>query len=169
MSAYLTVPLNHTHRREDFNCGVELLDNYLRNQAGQDVKRRLAVCFILADKEKKVQGYYTLSNAGIPSEYVPLEVREKLPRSYNELPVTLLGRLAIDRKSMGKGLGELLLLDALKRSYEVAVSSIGSMAIIVDPIDKDAIKFYKKYSFILLPDSGKMFLPMNTIAKLFEK
>ena len=41
------------------------------------------------------------------------------------------------------------------------------MAVIVDPIDQEAIRFYKKYGFILLPDSGKMFLLMKTIAELF--
>lgn len=169
MSVYLTVPLNPAHRKAGFKCGVELLDNYIRKQAGQDVKRKLAACFVLADKENNVQGYYTLSNAGIPSGFVPEEVRKKLPKSYIELPVTLLGRLAIDNNFTGQGLGELLLMDALKRSYEVAVSSIGSMAVIVDPIDKQAVKFYRKYSFVLLPDSGKMFLPMKTITKLFKK
>jgi hypothetical protein len=41
------------------------------------------------------------------------------------------------------------------------------MAVVVDPIDEDAVRFYQKYGFILLPDSGKMFLPMNIIARLF--
>lgn len=167
MSAYLTSPLNPEHKKAHFKCGVNLLDNYIRKQANQDVKRRLAVCFVLADKANNVQGYYTLSSAGIPSNSLPEEIRKKLPKSYNELPVTLLGRLAIDKNSAGQGLGELLLMDALKRSHEVAKSSIGSMAIISDPIDNQAIRFYRKYDFILLPDSGKMFLPMKTIAKLF--
>jgi hypothetical protein len=60
-----------------------------------------------------------------------------------------------------------LLIDALKRSYEIS-KTIGSFAVVVDPIDQDAEDFYVKYGFIKLPDSGKMFLPMKTINQLFE-
>jgi len=63
-------------------------------------------------------------------------------------------------------LGELLLMDALKRSCDVA-RQIGSMAVVVDPLDKEAERFYQKYGFILLPDSGKMFLTMDSISQLF--
>ena len=60
----------------------------------------------------------------------------------------------------------MLLIDALSRSYEIS-KSVGSFAVVVDPLDEDAEKFYFKYGFILLPDSRKMFLPMKTIGKLF--
>ncbi|HED36825.1 MAG TPA: GNAT family N-acetyltransferase [Ignavibacteria bacterium] len=165
---YLTVPLNSSHKKKNFNCGKVLLANYLHKQAKQDIKRKLTACFVLTNKENNVLGYYTLSNAGIKREYLPEELKKKLLKSYNNLPVTLLGRLAVDRNSTGLGLGELLLIDALKRSYFVPIESIGSMAVIVDPIDEQAVNFYDKYGFIPLPDSGKMFLPMKTITKLFE-
>jgi GNAT superfamily N-acetyltransferase len=168
MRDYTTVPLNSSHKKKEFKCGKELLDNYLHRQAKQDVKRKLAVCFVLFGEESKVQGYYTLSNAGIQRSYLPVEIATKLPKSYNSYPVTLLGRLAVDLHYAGNGLGELLLLDALKRCWEVSVNSIGSLAVIVNPIDKSAARFYKKYGFIPLPDSGKMFLPMKTIAALFS-
>ncbi len=164
--AYLTVPLNTSHKKNNFNCGKYLLDNYLHKQAKQDVKRKLTVCFILATKDNTVQGYYTLSNAGIPSNELPEDLRKKYPRSYTNLTATLLGRLAVDQSFQGQKIGELLLLDALKRSFEVSTTEIGSMAVIVDPLDADAVKFYEKYGFITLPDSGKMFLPMATIAAL---
>jgi len=60
-----------------------------------------------------------------------------------------------------------LLLDALKRSFEISATEIGSMAVVVDPLDEEAVRFYEKYGFISLPDSGKMFLPMTTISELF--
>ena len=75
--------------------------------------------------------------------------------------------MAINEKNKGQGLGKLLLIDALKRSYEVS-KVIGSMAVIVDPIDESAIKFYNKFGFITLPDSKKMFLSMKTIELLFK-
>lgn len=164
---YLTIPLNALHKKKDFNCGNTLLDNYLHLQAKQDIKRSLSSCFIFADEENIVKGYYTLSNAGIKREFIPEDIMNKLPKSYTHLPATLLGRLAVAKSLAGRGIGELLLIDALKRSYHVSVSSIASMAVIVDPIDERAIGFYSKYGFILLPDSGKMFLPMKTISGLF--
>ncbi len=164
----LTVSLNSSHRKKEFSCGKEMLDNYLHKQANQDIKRKLSACFVLIDKETDLlQGYYTLANNSIPQNLIPAEFQKKLPKSYTSIPTTLLGRLAIDNRFQSKGVGKLLLIDALKRSYVIS-KSIGSFAVIVDPLDKDAENFYAKYGFIRLPDSGKMFLPMNTIKTLFE-
>ena len=83
------------------------------------------------------------------------------------IPTILLGRLALDKSIQGKGLGKILLIDALKRCSG-ASDFIGAFAVIVDPLDNEAERFYQKYGFIKLPDSGKMFLPMKTIKELFE-
>ncbi len=164
---YLTVPLHTSHKKEHFHSNNELLNTYFHFQAKQDVKRKLAACFVLVDDDHVVKGFYTLSNAGIPREVVPDEIKNKLPKTYTSLPTTLLGRLAVDRNYSRQGLGELLLLDALKRSYDTSINNVASMAVIVDPIDESAVRFYKKYGFIELLDSGKMFLPMKTIEALF--
>ena len=161
------VPLHTSHQKKDFDCGKDLLNRYIQKQASQDVKKKLSACFVLVEKEQKVLGYYTLSNSGIPKESLPEKFAQKLPKSYSEIPATLLGRLAIDKSVKGQGLGELLLIDALKRSYTISKNEIGSIAVIVDPIDEEALHFYKKYGFIGL-DSGKIFIPMKTIARLFE-
>lgn len=159
--------LDKKHHRNDFDCGKELLNNYLINQAGQDVKRKLSACFVLAEMEtNQIQGYYTLSNNSIPLNSFPEQIRKKLPGSYVSIPTTLLGRLAIDKSCQGKGIGKILLIDALKRSYEIS-KEMGSFAIIVDPIDRDAEAFYKKYDFISLPDSQKMFIAIRTLKDLF--
>lgn len=163
--SYITVPLDSSHHKENFNCGKLLLNSYLHKQAKQDVKRRLSACFILPD-ENKIKGYYTLSAASVARRLLPREIIKKLPPSYSDLPAILLGRLAVSKNHQGQGLGELILIDALKRSYFTSMQ-VGSMAVIVDPLDEEAVAFYKKYDFILLPDSGKMFLPMATIARLF--
>lgn len=164
----LTESLNSNHRKKEFSCGKKMLDSYLQKQANQDIKRKLSACFVLNDEETNLlKGYYTLANNSIPQNLIPTEFQKKLPKSYISIPTTLLGRLAIDNRFQGKGIGKLLLIDALKRSYEIS-KSIGSFAVIVDPLDKDAEFFYAKYGFIILPDSGKMFLPMNTIKTLFE-
>jgi len=164
----LTEILNPKHRKKEFSCGKDILDKYLHQQANQDIKRKLSVCFVLTDsKTETVKGYYTLSNNSIPQDIIPTKLRKKLSKSYSLIPVTLLGRLATDKKIQKKGIGKILLIDALKRCCETS-KSIGSFAVIVDPLDNDAESFYGKYGFIKLPDSGKMFLTMMTIKSLFE-
>lgn len=160
--------LDKKHNRQDFDCGKELLNNYLKNQAGQDVKRKLSACFVLVEMEtNNIKGYYTLSNNSIPLSNFPEHIQKKLPKSYVSIPTSLLGRLAIDTKFQGKGIGKILLIDALKRSYEIS-KEIGSFAVVVDPIDEEAEKFYAKYDFIKLPDSEKMFMATKTLKELFD-
>lgn len=159
--------LDKKHNRSNFDCGKELLNNYLKNQAGQDIKRKLSACFVLPENgTNNIQGFYTLSNNSIPLSSLPEQIHEKLPKSYTSVPTTLLGRLATDLKYQGQGIGKILLIDALKRSFDHS-QVMGSFAVVVDPIDKDAERFYKKYDFIKLPDSGKMFIAMKTLNILF--
>lgn len=160
--------LNSTHKKSDFSCGKEMLDTYIQKQANQDIKRKLSACFVINEmKANLIKGYYTLSNNSVPSELIPNQIRKKRPKSYESIPAILLGRLVIDDRFQGQGIGKLILIDALKRSFEIS-KTIGSFAVVVDPIDQDAENFYNKYGFIKLPDSGKMFLPMKTISQLFE-
>jgi GNAT superfamily N-acetyltransferase len=159
--------LDKEHNRENFDCGKELLNNYLKMQAGQDIKRKLSACFVLSEREtNNIQGYYTLSNNSIALSRFPEQIQKKLPKSYTSVPTTLLGRLAIDKNHQGKGIGKILLIDALKRSYEIS-QEIGSFAVVVDSIDEEAEKFYEKYDFIKLPDSKKMFIAIKTLQELF--
>ncbi|MDP9081857.1 MAG: GNAT family N-acetyltransferase [Bacteroidota bacterium] len=157
--------LNSSLDKKSFSCGKEMLDNYLHFQASQDVKRKLCVVFAMFENTTLI-GYYTLSNSSVPAESVPEDISKKMPRSYTSLPVTLLGRLAIDKKFKEQGLGGIILLDALKRSYEIAGKNIGSIGVVVDPLDNDASVFYKKFGFVTLSGSGKMFLTMPLIEKL---
>ncbi len=160
--------LDKKHDRKDFDCGKGLLNNYLKNQAGQDVKRKLSACFVLAEKgTNRIKGYYTLSNNSIPLSCFPKHIQKKLPVSYVSIPATLLGRLAIDTKFQGKGIGKILLIDALRRSFEIS-KEIGSFAVVVDPIDEKAERFYEKYDFIKLPDSDKMIIATKTLKGLFD-
>jgi len=164
----LTESLNSEHLKKALSCGKELFDNYLHTKANQDIKRKLAAWFVLVDKETKlIKGYYTLSNNSIFSEIIPEKYQNKLPKSYTSISTTLLGRLAIYNHFQGKGIGKILLIDALLRCFE-ASKKMGSFAVVVDPLDEDAVSFYAKLGFILLPNSGKMFLLMQTIKQLFS-
>lgn len=157
--------LDKSHNRKNFECEEQSLTDYIQKQVSQDVKKRLAICFVAVDSEKNVVGYYTLTSESLGRELIPEKFLKKVPRSYNA-PVILLGRLARHINQKGNGLGEHLLLDALFRAFTLSEESIGAMAVVVDPINEYAVKFYEKYGFEQLPDSGKMFLPMNTIKQL---
>ena len=165
---YITRLLTSSHVKAKFHCGKEMLDNYIHTQAKKDIKGKVAICFVLSDDNKEIKGYYTLSNGSVPRSILPESVIRDLPK-YKDLPVTILGRLAIDTKFQGQGLGNLLLVDALRRSFDTSITSIASIAVIVDPLDQVATKFYAKYGFLLLPDSKRMFLPMGTIEQLFKR
>lgn len=155
------------HAREDFSCGVESLDQYLRVRARQERDKFVATVFVMA-AGVSILGYYTLSAYAIDPGELPPDVARRLPR-YPRLPATLIGRLAVDLRHHGKGLGEALLMDALQRSYE-ASAEVGSVAVVVDAENDRAVGFYRSYGLIDFPDHrAKLFLPMSTIRALVRK
>ncbi len=158
-----TVALNSSHKKKLFECEESSLENYLRKQAGQDVKRQVAACFVLEGVDGAIKGYYTLSADSVDRALIPEGLQKKLP--YKNLPVTLLGRLARDTRYKGKGIGELLLADALRRAYQ-ASSTIGAWAVVTDPINEKARAFYESFGFISL-ESGRMFIPIDNIKASF--
>ncbi len=163
---YFVEPLEKKHDRVAFSCGVEPLDRYLKQQAGQDARKRVAAPFVLVEKNStSVVGYYTLSATSIKINELPLEIIQKLPK-YPDVPATLLGRLAIDQNFRNQGLGQMLLMDALYRSLQ---SEIATMAVVVNAKDDKARSFYEHYDFIRFPDYDyKLFLPMMAIAAIFK-
>ena len=167
-SDYRVEPLGQHHNRKAFSSGVEPLDHYLREQAGQDARRRVAAPFVLREGESDaVLGYYTLSALSIDVGAWPEDVARKLPR-YPVVPATLLGRLAVDRSLRGRGMGEYLLMDALRRAL-IASRQVAAVAVIVDAKDDNAVAFYRRYGFIPFADqANRLFLPMGTIEQLFS-
>ena len=160
-------PLGKAHDRAAFSCGVPPLDNYLQKQAGQDVAKHVAVCFVLTPEGKTVAGYYTLSQYALDLVELPAETVKKLPR-YPEVPTTLLGRLALSERFRGQGLGEFLLLDALYRCLRQS-RQVASAAVVVDAKDESAKRFYERFEFVALPGiPNRLFLPMRTIGDLFR-
>ena len=166
--AYRIAPIGKNHDRTLFSCGNVTLDRYLHQQARQDAEKHVAAPFVLtAPPAPRVLGYYTLSASVVNTNELPDTLVKKLPR-YPQLPVTLLGRLAVDQSMRGKGMGQFLLLDALRRSLEAA-PNIAAMAVLVDAKDDTAEAFYRHFSFLPLQlQPRRLFLPMKTIAGLFE-
>jgi GNAT superfamily N-acetyltransferase len=158
-------PLGSHHNRANFTCGAESLDRYFKTQASQDLRRKINGVFVLIDPNKpdKVLGYYTLCATSIDKGDVPIAMHKYIPR-YPLVSATLIGRLAVLSHQQGQGLGALLLVDAVKRAFENA-SFIGSSMLIVDAISEQAAAFYEANSFIRLPDSLRLILPMHVIEK----
>jgi predicted GNAT family N-acyltransferase len=159
-------PLATQHDRAAFSCGVAALDRYLHRQATQDVKKHVAVVFVLTPDGKTIAGFYTLSQYTVELDVVPEGIAKKLPK-YPLVPATLVGRLAVSVKFRGQRLGERLLMDALYRCF-LGSRQLASAAVIVDAKDDTAVAFYKKYGFLKLPKvANRLLLPMGTIEKLF--
>ena len=160
MSRFQLAPLDATHDRALFNSDSEPLNRYLREQVTQDVRRRVAACFVALTDDKRIAGYYTLASASLLLVDLPASTGKKLPR-YPTVPTVRMGRLAVDKEFKGLGLGGALLADALDRA---ARSEIAAYALMVDAKDEAAVAFYQHHGFIALPDSPRtLFLPLATV------
>ncbi len=154
------------HEQTGFGCGNEALDRYLRQQARQDAEKHVAAPFVLIEPPRaEVLVYYTLSASIVDIADIGADLAKKLPR-YPQLPVTLIGRLAVDERLRGQGCGAFLLVNALHRSLRHA-AEIAAMAVVVDAKDDLAVKFYRHFDFQPLQQNPRrMFLPMKTVAAL---
>lgn len=163
------VPLEKRHDRTAFDCGNEHLNRYIKELARQDAERRVAAPLVLVEPDTAiVRGYYTLSASVIALGELPDQLKKKLPR-YGELPVTLIGRLARDKTIDAKGLGEFLLVDALRRCLENA-DKIAAMAVVVEAKDENAENFYKHFDFQPFQQTPRrLFLPMSHVVQLFSE
>lgn len=167
MERFSTHPLGRHHDRRAFRCGRPELDRYIAHQATQDQRRRVAAVVVLTSNAdaSRIAGYYTLSASSVHLAEIPTTLSRDLP-AYPLLPTFLLGRLAVHLDDQGRGLGERLLIDALRRSAATA-ERVAAPAVVVDAIDEGAASFYRRFGFIALPGRPeKLFLPMGTIQQL---
>lgn len=161
----LIEPLGSHHDRTAFTCGEPALDAYLQRQASQDVRRRVARVFVAVGKApEKIAGYYSLRAASFAKDELPPELARRLP--HYPVPAAVLGQLAIDRAHQGRGLGEMLLLDAIRRVLRASVT-IAVYAVIVDAKHERAQAFYQRYGFRAFPsEPRRLLLPLETFEKL---
>jgi GNAT superfamily N-acetyltransferase len=157
---FCAAPLDAGHDRAEFDSSSAQLDRYFREQVTQDVRRRVAACFVALTEERRIAGFYTLASASFLLADLPASLGKKLPR-HPTVPAVRLGRLAVDQMFKGQGLGGALLADALDRA---ARSEIAAYALLVDAKDESAAAFYQHHGFIPLPDSPlTLFLPLATV------
>lgn len=156
---YGIAPLGPAHQRSGFTCGVPALDRYLREQASQDMRRRVAACFVATElAADDVVGFYTLAAASIVLGDLPEAMRRRLPR-YPSVPVARLGRLAVHEAHRGRRLGIGLLWDAVVRA---ARSDVAVFAMVVDAKDEAAAAFYRHNGFTPLAPL-KFVLPLAAL------
>ena len=152
--------LNAAHDKANFESGVTELDEYLKTQASQDVKRNLSSVFVLGNESGNIIGYYAISQYSLTVEELPEITGKKLP-SKRKVACTLLGRLAVDRRYQGQGYGKELLFHALNKALVIS-KEIASFAVIVDAKDEKAKHFYQKYDFLSLNDTPfRLYIPMK--------
>ena len=158
---FIIEPLDPSrHQREEFDCGVGALNDFLRSRARKEMESGTSACFVIVpeDEPNAVAGYYTLSAATILRTTLPESVTKKLPR-YNELPATLLGRLARDLRFKGKQIGDRLMGSVLRRAVQ-ASKEVASWAIVTDPKDDWAKGFYAGFGFQPLTET-RQFITMK--------
>lgn len=161
-------PLRKSHERSQFACGVPALDEYLARFARQNHESGIAKTFVAVghDSPRRVLGYYSVSAGAIERENLPARAAKRFPGF--PIPVARLARLGVDQEFQGRGLGEDLLMDALRRVLRAA-GDIGIVAMLIDAKDEKAKRFYARYEFENLPDQElTLWLPMAAIATLFN-
>lgn len=158
---YQIRPLDAAIETGNFQCGSEQLDGYIRRYASQDVRKNVARVFVATPEShpQQLAAFFTLSAGSVSCADLPSALAKKLPRY--PVPVALIGRLAVDKKFQGKGLGSILLADACQKVlYASAVLAVAG--IIVDAKDAKAIAFYEHFGFILLQgQADRMMLPAS--------
>lgn len=136
-------PLDSRHELEDFRCGTSALDAYLKEWALTDQRAEKSRTYVVA-RGRRAVAYFSLAAASIEPEHGTARLAKGQGRQ--PIPVILLGRLAVDLHEQGRGLGEALLVDALRRCVQAA-DAIGARAVLVHAKDERARGFYVRFGF----------------------
>jgi len=158
---YQIRPLDGAINTASIQCGSEPLDNYIRRYASQDVRKNVARVFAALPENdpQQLAGYFTLSAGSVGCTSLPESLSRKLPRY--PVPVALIGRLAVDKRFQGKGLGSILLADACQKISQ-ASAVLAVAGIVVAAKDDKAISFYGHFGFIPLQgQANRMMLPAS--------
>ncbi len=159
--------LTKQHDRQSFDCGQPALNDYLKRFARQNDQLDMGRTYVAVEPgSATILGFYTLSSGQVPVDALPLSESKGLPR--HPIPVVLLARLAVDRRHQKQGIGEFLLVDALRGAAQTS-ETVAVRAIAVDAKDESARAFYQHFGFLAFKDDPlHLFLPMETIRKVCE-
>jgi GNAT superfamily N-acetyltransferase len=156
-------PLGQAHDRPGFVCGPEPLERYFTTQVTQDIRRRIAKCFVLVELATgRLAGFYTLSATSVVLSEIPDGLFKALPR-FPVIPCVLIGRLAVASHAQGRKLGTATLAHAIET---IALAPIGVFAIVVEAKDDAARAFYQRHGFTSVNDrENRLILPLATALK----
>ena len=160
----LIEPISRHHNRKRFDCGVDDVTRFLREQALQDHEKDLSRTMVLVDErtdDARITGYHTLVMAQVKQEEIPGD-RPTIKRG---IPVILLGQLGIDRDFQRQGYGELLLMDAQARVGEVSKRT-GVRAMMLDARNETLAEWYEDHDFVRFPGQFRMFKSIAAIRAL---
>jgi ribosomal protein S18 acetylase RimI-like enzyme len=104
--------------------------------------------FVLT-RNDRIVGYFSLTMGSVLRQDAPA----KLIRGMPAYPVgtVLLARLAVDRRDQAKGVGALLLSEALRRAVDAGEAAAARL-LVVDAIDDQAVRFYQRFGFVAAPE-----------------
>lgn len=146
-------PLTLQHDTGDFDCGISSLNDWLRTQALKNAVSGASRTFV-ACEDNQVVGFYALATGSVSRAQAPGKISRKMPEP---IPVIVLGRLAVDLKWQGSGIGTGLLKDAVLRVLSVA-QQVGVRALLVHALDEEAKGFYLHHGFIESPIDPMTFM-----------
>lgn len=156
---YSVEPLSSAHSKDNFDCGVDDLNRFIKQFASQNQKKKLTRTYVCLKDGKTIVGCYSLAFGSVHQDGAPEFMTRGIGKY--QIPVMIIGRLAINKSEQGKGLGKAILKDAILRT-KAAEEIAGLRAIIVHAKDNSAQEFYTKYGFILsLNDPLTLFFPIE--------
>ncbi|MGK7901932.1 MAG: GNAT family N-acetyltransferase [Hormoscilla sp.] len=165
---WIFIPLDGSVNRDNFDCGISELNEYLKLYAKQNHRKGIATTFVAIPEtgNREVGGYYSVSMSEIKREELPQVYRKGLPRY--PVPAMRIGKLAVDRAMQGKGLGKILLMECFRKAVRLS-TEVGIFAIAVDALNEEAKAFYLKYGFTPLEDNQlSLFIPVRTVLTVVE-
>jgi GNAT superfamily N-acetyltransferase len=154
------VPLESSHDRRQFDCGVEPLNVYLKQYALQHQKKGIVRNYVTC-RGALVVGYYSLAYGSVAQADAPPALTRGIGKY--PIPLIILARLAVDVREKGQGLGKALLKDAMLRTLQAA-EIVGLKAIFVQAKDQAAQQSYAKHGFLPSPgDPLHLFFPLDPL------
>lgn len=165
---FVLEPLDKTHDRDNFGCGIAPLDHYLRAVARQHIEKNVSRTYVMVEEgaspPKSICGFLTLTGCQFLAEKLPPSLARKLPRG--DLPAIKLARLAVAADRQGQGIGGRLMAAACVLSLRAA-HAIGGIGLFVDAKDDKARTFCEHFGCVSLPDQPlTLFLPLASVRRL---
>ncbi len=155
--------LSGSHDRAAFDCGNTELNNFLKKIARQHIVKGISRTFVLIDTDQPAEiiAYMSMVACEVFTDNIPHVWKKKYPE---RIPAAKLARLAVSTHQQRKGFGELLLVDAMKKTLK-ASESMGIAGLFVDAKHEQAKSYYSQFGFISLPEQlENLFLPLTTLA-----